>query len=150
MRRTSLPRSRFLSLSSRQQCQRKSKDSNLALVDRQQTLIELQHDQIAGGHVDGPMLPFQLLFGSCSARSFRTVCPGMDPTPRSLAIDDLRIVQVGVVPMSERLNAAIDAMQVLFGIFQHLRNMLAVVIAGVIQCGQRGSSDCGSRAAAIA
>ena len=76
----------------------------LALEDGEEAFVHVQHDQVAGGSVDGMDLSLPgavtLLFAHDAREAL--IAEGA-PLIIALTVNDLAIVQVGVVPMTKGL-----------------------------------------------
>ena len=82
----------------------------LALVNRQQAAIQQQHDQITGGDINradiaGPAAVCILFTDDLVVQ----LVAKRSPLLLALAIYNLRVIQICVVPMAKRLNAAVGS-----------------------------------------
>ena len=106
-----------------------------ALVDGQQTLFQLQDGEIDRRDVDRSdhgVLPgtiralfAQNVFVNCRSKGL--------PVIDALTIYDLRVVEGGVMPVSEGWSSGASAGQILFAVFQHVENGFAVVISRSVE-----------------
>jgi len=117
-----------------------------ALEDGEKALIDIENNQVAGGGVDGMNLAhprsIALLFADDAREE---LAAEGEPFFVALSIDDLAVVQVCVVPMSEGLIFSHDIVQGFAAVGKHFGDMLTVVIAGVVECGQGSGGDGGPR-----
>ena len=117
-------------------------DDALALVDGQEAPVQLQHDQIAGRHVDGADVagPAAVAILLAQYLAIQLVAKSV-PFVFALAVDDLRIVQVGVVPVAERAAGRFDVAEVFLTVLQQLGDVLAFGMAGFEQASDGGGGD---------
>ena len=66
-----------------------------------------------------------------------------EPFLVTLAINDLAIVQVGIVPVTKSLVFGHNFMKCFAAVGKHFGNMLAIVVAGVIESGESSGGGCG-------
>lgn len=110
---------------------------HLSLEDWQVALVELQHDEIASGRVD--FMDHRAIPGAIAELFIRNAI--VKPIPKSgplfspLSIDDLRVVEIGVVPMPEQTIFLGDGIEFFPAIGEHLRDFFAVVVPCVVESG---------------
>lgn len=108
----------------------------LSLKDGEKAFIELQHDEIAGGHIDVMNLTIPraiaLLLADDAGIELSTK---RNPFGIALSIDYLAVIEIGVMPMAEGLVFGCDFMQGLAAVGEHFWDMLTVVVARIIESG---------------